>query len=61
MFGYGQHRHSYNNEGESTANYPDVSTTCTSGVWKLDGSQWKDEINHPNLVEWSIGIYHWEI
>ncbi len=48
-------------EGQTTANQPDVSITCTSGVWKLDGSQLKvDEIN-PKLVEGSMGVYCWEI
>ncbi len=61
MFGYDQHRHNNNKEGESTANLPDVSTTCTSGVWKHDGSQWKVDINHSKLLEGSTGMYHWEI
>ncbi len=61
MFGYGQHRGNNKNEGENTANLPDVTTTCTSGVWKHDDSQWKVDTNHPNIVEWSMVIYHWEI
>ncbi len=49
------------NEGQTTANQPDVSITCTSGVWKLDSSELKvDEIN-PKLVEGSMGMYCWEI
>ncbi len=49
------------NEGQTTTNQPDVSTTCTSGVWKLDSSELKvDEIN-PKLVEGSMGMYCWEI
>ncbi len=35
--------------------------TCTSGVWKLDGSQWQVDTNHHNLVEGSLGMYYWEI
>ncbi len=49
------------NEGQSTVNYPDMSTTCPSGVWKLDDSQWKVDINHPKLVEGSMGVYHLKI
>ncbi len=56
MFGYDQHRHNNNNEGQTTANLPDVSTTCTSGVWKHDDSQWKVDINHPKLVKGSTDM-----
>ncbi len=38
-----------------------MSTTCTSGVWKLDGSQWKIDANNIKLVEGSMGMNHWEI
>ncbi len=44
------------NEGQATANKPDVSTAYTSSVWKLDGSQWKDDINYLNLVAGSKGM-----
>ncbi len=46
------------NEGQTTVYYPDMSTTYNYiyGVWKLDGSQWKDDKNHPNLVERSTDI-----
>ncbi len=48
-------------EAQKWLKQPDVPTTCSSGVWKLDGSQWKDDANHPKFVEESIGMYHWEI
>ncbi len=50
----------HENEGQNTADKPDVSTTCTSGVWKLDGIQWKLDTHNPNFVEGSMGMYHWE-
>ncbi len=43
-------------EGQPFENQPYVSTAFTSGVWKLDGSQSKNDIYHPTLVEGSIGI-----
>ncbi len=33
----------------------------TPAVWKLDGSQWKADENHPKLVEGYMGMYHWEV
>lgn len=50
MFEYDQNIQNQKNESQIIANWPDVSTTCTSGVLKLDDSQWKDYSNHPNLV-----------
>ncbi len=38
-----------------------MSVTCTSGVWKQDGSQWKVDTNIPKFAEGCIGMYHWEI
>ncbi len=45
---------------QATANYPDMSITYTSGVWKLYNSQGKVNTNHHQLVEGSIGIYNWD-
>ncbi len=61
MFGYGWNSHTHKNEGQITVNYPDVSITCTCGVWKLDGIQWKVDAYHPKIAWESIGMYHWEI
>ncbi len=50
--------HTQKYEGQTTAIYTDgVLIICTSGVWKWDGSQWKVDMNHPKLVEGSIGMY----
>ncbi len=40
IFGFGYNSQNHKDEGQTTANYPVVSITYTSGVWKLDGSQW---------------------
>ncbi len=50
------------NEGRTSANKQDrATTTCISGVWKFDDSQWKVNTNNPKLVEGSICILYWEI
>ena len=61
MFGYGKSNHNHKTDGQTTANLDYVLITYTSGVWKLDDSQWKLDTNHPKLVEGSIDMYHWEI
>ncbi len=49
-----------NYEDQTTVNQPDVSTTCTSDVRTLDGSQWNDDINHLKVVTGSMSMYNWE-
>ncbi len=61
MFGYGWNSHTHKNEGQITENYPNVSITCTCGVWKLDGIQRNIDAYHSKNAQGSIGMNHWEI